>query len=131
MKSRIKSFLLLSVVYLVIGMGGGFILESFISDEYFRIYPAIIIFFWAFGLVLNLAMEGKNVYSDLFQIFFNGKILKLLFTFIFLVVYVYATDAEKKPFAISLMCNYLIYTILEIYIFSLYSKRIAKNEKNK
>jgi hypothetical protein len=120
----LKMFLLLSAVYLAIGLVSGLIFYFFMPHYYFKLYPAIVVFYWISGVLLNFLLE-KNRHKKpdvVLNVYMMGRMIKFLFTIVFLLIYVLSGGPYKGPFAIVLMCNYFIYTGLELYIYYLYTK---------
>lgn len=133
-KLKIKLFILVTVVYTAIGILGEIILGFFIPEEYFGLYPVISIFYWILGLFLTFTLDRcrKTNPDKLMNVFMLGKTIKFLCTIVFLMVYVSHHPEVKMQFSISLMCNYFIYSFLEMYIYYLYDKKITQaGKKNK
>lgn len=126
---KLKLFILVTVVYTIAGMLGGALLGFFIPEDYFGLYPAISIFYWIMGLILTFGLDSrKNTNSDkLMNYFMTVKAAKFLLTILFLMLYVTYDPEVKMQFSVTLMCNYFIYSFLEMYIFFLYNKRLLKN----
>jgi len=129
-KLKIKLFFLVTVVYAGVGTLGGVVLGLFIPEDYFGLYPAISIFYWIMGLILTFSLDRcrKTNPDKLMNVFMTIKGVKFLLTILFLMLYVTYEPEIKMQFSITLMCNYFIYSFLEMYIYYLYNKKIIQNE---
>lgn len=128
---KLKLFLLVTVVYTVVDILGGILLGFFLPEDYFGLYPAISVFYWIMGLVLTFGLDSrKDTNADrLMNLFMTVKGVKFLLTILFLMLYVTYDPEVKMQFSVTLMCNYFIYSFLEMYIYFLYNKRLIKNGK--
>lgn len=131
-KLKVRLFLLVTVVYTVVGLLGEVALEFLLPPAYYGLFPAISIFYLIMGLILTFSLDHfrKTSPDRLLHIFMLMKMIKFFCTILFLLFYVTREPEVKMQFSITLMCNYFIYTALEIYIYYLYNKKITVN-KNK
>ncbi|MDF9828750.1 hypothetical protein [Parabacteroides sp. PF5-6] len=131
-KLKVKLFVLVAVVYTLVGLLGEVVLEYLLPQEYFGLFPAISIFYLVMGLILTFSLDHfrKTSPDKLMHIFMLMKMIKFFCTILFLLFYVTREPEVKMQFSITLMCNYFIYTFLEMYIYFLYNKKITVN-KNK
>jgi len=132
-KLKVKLFILVVTVYTAIGILGEIILGFLIPEEYFGLYPAISVFYLIMGLILTYSLDRcrKTNPDKLMNVFMLTKTIKFLATIVFLMVYVTHNPEVKMQFSISLMCNYFIYSILEMYIYFLYNKKITESGNKK
>jgi len=133
-KLKIKLFILVIVVYTAIGILGEIFLGFLLPEEYFGLFPAISIFYLVMGLILTFSLDHfrKTNPDKLMNIFMLMKTIKFLCTVLFLMLYVTYEPEVKMQFSVSLMCNYFIYSILEMYIYFLYNKKMTETgNKNK
>jgi hypothetical protein len=123
-KLLLRVFLLFSAIYLGIGLVGSLVYYFCIPQYYFSFYPAIIIFYWFCGIILNsiLAHSRYGKPDRQLNIYMMGRMVKFLLTILFLLVYVLCERNNRVPFAFALMTNFFIYTGLEIFIYYLYTK---------
>ena len=132
-KLRLKIFFLLTAVYLAVGLSGGLIFYYLFSQHYFKLYFVIILFYWLTGIITNYILDRTIHHKEdkLLSVYMVSRMTKFLLTIVFLAVFeMLVMDAVHKiPFAIALMCNYMLYTSLELYIYYLYNKRSSKNAK--
>ncbi len=128
---KLKMFIMLSLVYLSVGLLGGMLFYFLFPEYYFHAYPAIVIFYWATGIITNYVFDhNKNAKPEkLLSMFMMSRMIKFVLTLIFLAIIVKLVLEEQYEvvFAITLMCNYILYTSLELYIYYLYNKRLTKD----
>ncbi|MCD8263871.1 MAG: hypothetical protein LUD02_06675 [Tannerellaceae bacterium] len=62
------------------------------------------------------------------NVYMLGKVIKFVATLFLLVLYVMLGGEAKIAFGISLMGNFIIFSILEIYIYYLYNKRLNRRK---
>ncbi len=134
-KLNVKMLLLLSTIYLSIGIIGGLCLYLLLPQDYSLYYPAIVAFYWITGILYNYALNHCHCqYPDkLLQIFLMARMIKFILTIAFLIlgVQLFARDIRTQ-FALILSANYIVYTALELYIYFLYNKQLTnKNETKK
>jgi len=128
-KLKIKLFILVIVVYAGVGTLGGVVLGLFIPEDYFGLYPAISVFYLIMGLILTFSLDRcrKANPDKLMNVFMTIKGIKFLLTILFLMLYVTYDPEVKMQFSVTLMCNYFIYSFLEMYIYFLYNKKISQS----
>ena len=129
-KLKIKLFFLVTGVYAVIALVSWIVLKWLTPPQYFGWYPAISIFYLVMGLILTYLLDrARKTYPDkLLNVFMLTKTVKFFLTILFLFLYVFYHPADKMQFSISLMCNYIIYSFLEMYIYFLYNKKITQSK---
>jgi hypothetical protein len=131
---KFRIYIQLTLVYFAIALVGILIFEFLIPEEYFPFYPFIGLFYWIIGMAMNYLLDRTRLESPkrLLNIFLMARMIKFLLTIVFLFVgtYIVGEDA-KMAFAISLMCNYFIYTGLEMYVYYAYNKRISRGANRK
>lgn len=125
---KLKLFVLVTIVYALGGTLGGIFLGLLMPEDYFGLYPAISIFYWILGLVLTFGLDRwkKTNPDKLMMLFMTFKTIKFFLTILFLMLYVSYDPEVKMQFSVTLMCNYFIYSFLEMYIYFLYNKKIIK-----
>lgn len=126
----VRLLFLLAVVYIGVGVGVGLILRIFVPWLYFQHFPMVPAFFLITGIVLNFVLDRcRNQRPDqLVNLFMMMRMVKLVLTVIFLVVYDKFIGEHRFKFALTLVLFYLIYMSLESYLFYLYEKRRKKYE---
>ncbi|MDH6304754.1 cbb3-type cytochrome oxidase subunit 3 [Parabacteroides sp. PF5-5] len=133
-KLNIRLYGLLSAAYLATGIIGALVFIYLIPIlDYFELYPVIPVFYWLTGMILNNALDRCRSWNpgQLTNVYMMCRMIKFLFTIIFLLVCIHFVGDDRKSFAISIMFNYLLYTGLELYIFYLYNKREKKYDSKK
>ena len=129
-KLKIKLFCLLSIAYVIVGVIGGFIFGLLIPEEYFGLFPVIGVFYWVLGLILVVSLDRcrKTNPDKLMNTFMPNKTIKFVLTLLFLILYTNFYPEVKMQFAISLVCNFFIFSFLEMYIYFLYNKKITQKK---
>ncbi len=135
LKLRLKIYTLLIISYLAVGLLSTVVFSVLLPENYFRAYPAIGIFYLVTGLLLNMSLDRTRWQrpDKLLNIYMMGRMVKFVLTIVFLLVGggLISSVPERKTFAISLVCNYFVYTGLELYIYYQYNKRITRNANKK
>ncbi|MCD8194537.1 MAG: hypothetical protein LUD74_08350 [Tannerellaceae bacterium] len=127
---KLRLYLLLTVVYLVVGALGAFLLHTFVPQDHYEFFPEIGVFYWIAGLLLNYAFDHcrSNNPDKLLNVYMFGKVLKFVATVFLLLIYVLLGGENKVAFGIALMGNFIIFSILEVYIYYLYNKRLNRRK---
>ena len=132
-KLRLKMFFLLTAVYLIMGFLGGLIFYYLFAEHYFKPYFVIVLFYWITGIITNYILDHTIQHKEdkLLSVYMVSRMSKFLLTIIFLAIFekLIIDNSHKIAFALALMCNYILYTSLELYIYYLYNKRSIKNAK--
>jgi F0F1-type ATP synthase assembly protein I len=126
-------YFLLATVYVVVALVSGLVSYYLDPFDFYAVFPAISIFYWVTGILLNYALDRCRYQPNkLLSVFMVGRTVKFVLTIIFLAVGVHVLSVEKVPFAITLMCNYFLYTGLEVYLYYRYSTWHSKrlNSRN-
>lgn len=135
-KLKLKMYFLLLGVYLAVMLLSwlGFYL---FAPRYMEFFPAISVFYCATGLVFNFALDRCRYQPNkLITVFMVARMVKFLLTIAFLVISVKGFHLEAAPFAIALMCNFFLYTGLELHLFRRYStwhsrRAMIRNDKKR
>ncbi len=127
LKLRLRMLLLLTLTYIGVALVSILIFWFFTPPEYFRVYPAIDVFYWLCGVGMTYFLDLKraNHPDKLLSVFMTFRGIKFLLTIALLIVGIKVFDMPRVTFAISLMCNYFVYSALELYIYFRYNKRIT------
>ena len=135
LKLKLKIFILLIITYLTVGLVSTVIFSFLLPENYFHAYPAIGLFYLVTGVLLNMSLNRARWEKPdkLLNIYMMGRMIKFVLTIVFLLVggAMLGPGPERKTFALSLICNYFVYTGLELYIYYQYNKRITRNAKKK
>lgn len=131
LKLGIKILLLLVAAYAGISIITGLIFYFLIPSKYFDLYPAIGLFYLITGIIFYYSMIHNRNTSQvkLLNVYMIGRVIKLFFTTLFLILYIKFFNPQKMVFAIMMICNYFVFAGLELYTYSLFNKRLIKHEK--
>lgn len=126
---RLRMFLLLTGVYAMVAMLSMLLFWLLTPAQYFGVYPLLDVFYWMCGMAMTFFLDRVRCTSaradKLLSVFMIFRGTKFLLTIIALAVGVKLIGLDPVTFAISLMCNYLVYSILEIYVYHRYNKKIT------
>lgn len=117
---------------LVGGVGGWAYFEAF-PHHYFGGYPLIPIFFFVFGVFMVNMTENcrQRMPRRMLQIYMLMRVMRMLASFILMVVYCVAVREEAKEFLLTFIANYLIYLIFDSWFyFTFEANRKLKKKKN-
>ncbi|GHV01504.1 hypothetical protein FACS1894159_09480 [Bacteroidia bacterium] len=128
-KQTLKSYFVLTVVYVAVAATVNVLIYSFAPVKYFGIYPSVNILYWLCGMALEFFLyRYRNAGSEkLLATYMMFRFGQLVLTALFLMVAASVAGYEKLPFAISLMLNYFVFTALELYLYNRYNKRYNKS----
>lgn len=131
LKLGIKILLLLTTTYLVISIATGFIFYYLIPSEYFKYYPFVGLFYLLTGYMFYYSMiRSRNTTQvKLLNVYMAGRMIKLFLTILFLTLSIYFLHPHKRAFALMVIGNYIVFSGLELHIYSLFNKRLIKHEK--
>ena len=125
LKLEIKLALILTGVYLLVGIVTGVGLYYVFSGNYYEFFPAVWAFYWVTGMIMNLILS-RNRHKSLYRLlstFMICRMLKFLFTIAVLVLYVNLVGELIIAFSITLMIFYIAYMFLELYVYYQYDKK--------
>jgi hypothetical protein len=133
LKLWVRILLLLIATYITISILSEVIFYYFVPIRTYRFWPVIGLFYLITGIIVNFSLfyYRDTTQIKLLNIYMGGRIIKLALTILFLVLYVYLMHLQKEAFVLTMIINYFIFSGLELYIYSLYNKRLAKHEKKK
>ena len=121
-----------TLLMLVCGWGGYFILHHLCPDWYFTWYPAIPLWFYLFGWIYISIVDSVRKKAEskrLFLVYMGMKGFKLLTSLCIMLTYVLAVQIQKKEFLISYFLFYIISMIFETVFFSHFEKELKANQK--
>lgn len=133
-KLRFRIFIRLTLLYLAVGLLSVVVFKWLLPEAYFSAYPLIGFFFWALGMIFNYQLnrtrfENPNKIAYVYMWF---RMAKLLITIAVIAVSGLIIEDYKTSFVISVIANYLIYSIVELYIYYIYNKRLRiRNDHRK
>ncbi len=129
-KLRPKIYLMLTAIYLVVGSLSLLLFYIVTPQRYFGIYPSVDVFYWAFGMVLTYFLDRSRVQHPdrLLNVFMMCRAVKLFLIIAFLILGIRGIGLDRVTFTISMMCNYLIYSGLELYIYYRFNKQLQQKK---
>ncbi len=129
-------YLLIAEVYVVAFLLSGLGFYFLAPQEYLQFVPIVGGFYFFTGMVYNYMLDRCRYQPEkLVSVFMIARMVKFLLTIAFLVFCVKGLKFEATPFAITLMCNFFLYTALELYLYYRYStwhskRATIRNEKD-
>lgn len=119
-------YLAVTLIYLAVALVSILLFSYTVPSKYFMVYPFIYVFFWFCGIALTYFLDrarkrGADKLTGIYMLF---RMIRLLALLIILMIGIKVMDLERAPFIVALMSSYLIYSVLEIYIFYRFNKRI-------
>lgn len=125
---------LLFTAFLTILVGGlgGWVYYSAFPHHYFSGYPLIPIFFYVFGIFMVSMTETcrQRMPGRMLQIYMLMRVMRMLASFIVMVVYCVAVREEAKEFLLTFIANYLIYLIYDSWFYFTFeaNRKLKKKE---
>jgi len=100
-------------------------------DSYFQAFPIIPVFFWlvGIGMAVSLEMTRTEKPDAVTMTYMVARGIKLLLTAIFIGFYAWFVHTDLKQFGLTTLAFYMIYLVLETYVFYLYEKRRNKRRR--
>lgn len=131
LKLGIRILLLLTATYVAVSFITEVIFYYIVPTKDLKLYPIIGLFYLVTGIIVNYSLIHYRNTSQikLLNVYMGGRIIKLFLTILFLVLYIYFFNPYKKAFALTMIANYFVFSGLELYIYSLYNKRLINHEK--
>ena len=131
LKLGIKILLLLSITYLAVGIATEVVYYFLVPAGYFELFPSIGVFYLFLGIIsyYSLVRYRNTSQTQLLNIYMFGRVSKLFLTLFFVIVYIIIFEPHKKAFALTMIANYIVFSGLELYIYSLFIRRMTKHEK--
>ena len=131
LKLGIKILLLLCITYISVGVITEVVYYFLVPAGYFELFPEIGIFYLILGIIsyYSLVHFRNTSQTDLLNVYMFGKISKLFLTLFFLILYIFIFEPHKTAFALTMLANYIVFSGLELYIYSLFIRRLTKHEK--
>lgn len=127
----------ITLLTLIAGLTGAGILHYALPGHYFGGYPFIPVYFFLFGLFEIFMFDAcrKHAPRKLLLLYMAMKMMKMLFSIMFLIVYCIAVREEAKLFLVTFIFFYVVYLIYETWFFFIYEmkkkqKKETKNETN-
>jgi len=133
LKLGIKILLMLCITYIGICVLTEVVYHFVVPEEhYHRVYPSIGVFYLVMGIISYYSMvHHRNTSHDyLLNVYMFGRMIKFFTTVIFLLFYIFIINPENKnAFALTMIVYYIVFSGLELYIYTMFNHRISKHEK--
>ncbi len=133
LKLKLRIYIMLTVIYLIVGSISVTVFHYLIPERYFGLYPALGVFYWLSGMVLNFLLDrcrSKHL-NHCMNTFMMHKVVKFSLTVLILFIYVFTYPENKMQFGITLMAYYLTFSFVELYIYFIYNKKMTKHHDQK
>lgn len=127
-----RNFLKFSTLFTIICGGmGAVIFHYFLPEHYFQGYPSIPLFFFLFGIGSIYLIEACKRWAPqkMLLTYLAIKIIKLLVSIAFLLLYCFIVQAYEKEFLLTFVVFYLMYLIFETWFFFVFERN--QNKRNK
>lgn len=123
----------LSLFAIISGMLGAFVLHEAMPGHYFGGFPLIPVYFYLFGLFSIYMFDAcrRQAPKKLLLVYLMMKVLKMLISFMFLLVYCVAVREEARAFLLTFIVFYLMYLVYETWFFFSFEMNQNRTKKNK
>lgn len=100
-------------------------------DAYFNAFPLIPAFFWVVGLGMAVSLEATHTEKPdaVTMTYMMARGVKLLLTALFVGVYAWFVHTDMKTFGLTTLVFYMVFLVLESYVFYLYELRRNKRRR--
>ena len=131
LKLGIRVLLLLCITYIAVAAATEVVYYFLVPAKYFELFPEIGVFYLAMGIIyyFTLIYYRNTTQTHLLNIYMFAKMAKLFLTLLFIVIYIFLFDPHKTAFAMTMLANYLVFSGVDLYIYSLFIRRMTKHEK--
>ena len=130
-KLGIKILLLLCVTYIAVAIATEVVYYFLVPAKYFELFPEIGVFYFVLGFIFffTLVHYRNTTQTHLLNVYMFAKMVKLFLTLLFIIIYIFLFDPHKRAFAMTMFANYVVFSGLDLYIYSLFIRRMTKHEK--
>jgi hypothetical protein len=120
--------LILTIVMVVIGLGGGYLLSNSLSAYSFPAYVVLPVFFYLLGTVEVFILTGikKEEGKKLVNKYMLMRVVKILVSLFVLLIYWLVDKTDIRNFAIAFILYYMIFLMMETY-FYLQTEKMLKS----
>lgn len=127
-KLRKKILLILTVVMVIIGFGGEFLLSNSLSAFSFAAYAILPVFFYLLGIAEAFILTGikKEEGKKLVNKYMLMRVVKILVSLFLLLIYWLVDKTDLRNFAVAFILYYMIFLIMETY-FYLQTEKMLKS----
>ncbi len=123
-----------AILTILLGGVGGWIYFNTNPHHYFNSYPLIPSFFFLFGwLMINIVEWSRRKMSGkLLQIYLLLRVMRMLASFILMILYCVIVREEAQAFLLTFIANYLIYLTYDSWFFFTFEvNKKSQKEKQK
>lgn len=123
-----------AILTILLGGVGGWIYFNTNPHHYFNDYPLIPSFFFLFGwLMINIVEWSRRKMSGkLLQIYLLLRVMRMLASFILMILYCVIVREEAQAFLLTFIANYLIYLTYDSWFFFTFEvNKKSQKEKQK
>lgn len=122
-----------AVLTFLLGIVGGWIYFNTNPHHYFNGYPLIPSYFFLFGwLMINIVeWSRKKMTGKLLQIYMLLRVMRMLASFILMVLYCVIVREEAQAFLLTFIANYLIYLTYDSWFFFTFEVNKKSQKENK
>jgi len=130
-KLGIKVLLLLSITYIAVAIATEVIFYFLVPAEYFELFPTIGLFYLILGVIFfyTLVHYRNTTQTHLLNVYMSAKMVKLFLTLLFIIIYIFIFNPHKTAFALTMLANYVVFSGMDLYTYSLFIRRMTKHEK--
>lgn len=122
-----------AILTFLVGIVGGWIYFNANPHHYFNGYPLIPSYFFLFGwLIINIVeWSRKKMPGKLLQIYMLIRVMRMLASFILIVLYCVIAREEAQAFLLTFIANYLIYLTYDSWFFYTFEVNKKSQKENK
>ena len=122
-----------AILTVLVGIVGGWIYFNANPHHYFNGYPLIPSYFFLFGwLIINIVeWSRKKMPGRSLQIYMLIRVMRMLASFILIVLYCVIAHEEAQAFLLTFIANYLIYLTYDSWFFYTFEVNMKSQKENK
>ncbi|MEA4936950.1 MAG: hypothetical protein VB102_09945 [Paludibacter sp.] len=122
-----KLIVIYTIIVLIAGWGGWWLLNDIIHLTNMELYPAIPVFFYLMGIstIMILTHINRENNRKVVNVYMILKLVKFLLAAIAVLVLFLVAEENKKALLLTFASYYFLYIICEVYIFS----QVEKTDK--
>ena len=130
-KLGVKILIILSIAYIVVAAVTELVYYFLVPAKYFELFPEIGVFYLILGVIFyyTLVHYRNTTQTHLLNVYMSAKMVKLFLTLLFIIIYIFLFDPHKKAFAMTMLANYIVFSGVDLYNYSLFIRRMTKHEK--
>ena len=131
LKLGIKVLLFLCITYIAVAIVTEVLYYFLVPAQYFELFPEIGVFYLILGIIFfyTLVHYRNTTQTHMLNVYMFAKMVKLFLTLLFIIMYIFIFDPHKKAFAMTMIANYVVFSGLDLYTYSLFIRRMTKHEK--